>query len=407
MLKKCLLLTLCLLALPAFSQKALKSIKSALKDGKETDALKEIAKLEKDSNINKDPRLYNYGVEANISLNSKQNEKAYLKQTYDTAQFFSTTYGIYEYALKTDSAERRLLAEKGTKMKFQKANAELLHKYYKNLCAGGRYFYRKKKYEEANKYLQMALEIPTSSMWGSNKEVAKSIYYKENAKLLFLSAFQHKDYTLALKYKDLVLTDTTSTRRLIVENLARTYEVLNDTTEYLNYIRLGLKEYPQIPFFFTELTDYYTGQGDYKSSLTLADTMLQNDSTNLYFLSAKSIALMNLGRDKESIDVSCKILERDSTIAEIYYYTGAAYCNLADAVQLPTNINSRTYKKAIATRADYYRAAMPYIEKYRALMPENKEKWATLLYKIYLTLNKGDKFEEIEGIMSEIYHSKN
>lgn len=406
MTRNALIFIFCLFAVPLSAQKALKPVKSALKDGKETDALKEILKLAKDSTINSDPRLYNYGVEANISLNSKQNEKAFLKQKYDTAQFFNTTYGIYEYALKTDSAERILLSKKGTKPKFQKANAEHLHKYYKNLCAGGRYYYIKKNYAEANKMLRMALDVPHCNMWGGNNDIINTKPYIENATLLIFSAFQQKEYPLVLKYKDLALRDTTAIRRPIIETLAKTYEIQHDTTQYLDCINLGLKEFPLHPYFFTELTDYHTGMGDYKASLELAETMLQTDSTNLYFLAAKALSLMNLGKDREAIDVSLKIIEKDSTNADIYYYTGAAYCNLAEAIQLPTNINSRSYKKANANRVELYQSALPFLEKYREMRPKEKEKWAPLLYKTYLALNKGDKFEEIEKIMSNIYSSK-
>lgn len=403
MLRKFLLLFLIILALPASSQKALKSVKASLKANKQTDALKEIAKLEKDSTINGDPRLYSLGVQAHIALNNTQNEKAYLKQKYDTAQFFNSTYGVYEYALKTDSAERILLAKKGTKMKFQKTHVEYLHKYYKNLCAGGRYFYIKKNFAEATKFLKMALVAPTDSMWGDNKDIINKKAYVENATLLLYSAYKVKDYQLAIKYSDLALKDTTVNRAAMLETQARIYKAVGDTANFLRFIRLGLKEYAKVPFFFTEMTDYYTAREDYSHSLQLADSLLPADSTNLYFLSAKSLALMNLNRDKESIEVSKRILELDSTQAEIYYYTGAAYCNLAEGISLPTNINSRTYKKANSERVAYYKSALPYLEKYRQLKAENKKKWAPLLYDIYLALNKGDKFEEMQTLMNEIF----
>lgn len=403
MLRQFLLLFLVLLALPASSQKALKGVKASLKANKQTDALKEIAKLEKDSTINDDPRLYSLGVQAHISLNNTQNEKAYLKQKYDTAQFFNSTYGIYEYVLKTDSAERKLQARKATKMKFQKTHAEYLHKYYKNLCAGGRYFYIKKNFADASKFLKMALVIPTDEMWGDNKETVGSRKYVETATLLLYSAYKTKDYKLAIRYSDLALKDTTINRPAMLETQARVYKAVGDTANYLRFIRLGLKECAKVPFFFTEMTDYYTSREDYSHSLELADSLLPTDSTNLYYLSAKSLALMNLDRDKESIVVSERILELDSTQTEIYYYTGAAYCNLAEGITLPTNINSRSYKKANSERVAYYKSALPYLEKYRQLRPENKKKWAPLLYDIYLALNKGDKFEEMQSLINEIY----
>ena len=48
-----------------------------------------------------------------------------------------------------------------------------------------------------------------------------------------------------------------------------------------------------------------------------------------------------------------------------------------------------------------YRKALPYMEKYRALAPTEKRKWGPALYRIYLQLNMGKQFEEIDKIISE------
>ena len=43
--------------------------------------------------------------------------------------------------------------------------------------------------------------------------------------------------------------------------------------------------------------------------------------------------------------------------------------------------------------------ALPYLERYRKLCPSQREKWAPLLYRIYLELNMGPEFEEISTYM--------
>ena len=48
---------------------------------------------------------------------------------------------------------------------------------------------------------------------------------------------------------------------------------------------------------------------------------------------------------------------------------------------------------------DCYRNAMPYLERYRALAPEQKSKWALPLYTIYLNLNMGKQFDEIDKLL--------
>ena len=46
-----------------------------------------------------------------------------------------------------------------------------------------------------------------------------------------------------------------------------------------------------------------------------------------------------------------------------------------------------------------YRKALPYMERYRALEPKETEKWAAALYNIYLKLNMGREFEEIDRML--------
>ena len=41
------------------------------------------------------------------------------------------------------------------------------------------------------------------------------------------------------------------------------------------------------------------------------------------------------------------------------------------------------------------------MERYRTLAPDAQSKWAMPLYTIYLNLNMGKEFEEIDGLMKK------
>ena len=125
----------------ASAQKIFKPIRVALKAKKPADALKEVQKLEATCPTALRPKLLDYGMQACIRLNEGLNEKIYLKQAYDTVQFFRTIYDIFDYALRCDTAERALLAETGKPMHYQKPHAQTLRKYYRNLVAGGRFYF--------------------------------------------------------------------------------------------------------------------------------------------------------------------------------------------------------------------------------------------------------------------------
>ena len=71
--------------------------------------------------------------------------------------------------------------------------------------------------------------------------------------------------------------------------------------------------------------------------------------------------------------------------------------NFADVKVLDLEKDIRKNKKEIT---EVYRQALPYMEKYRALAPDEKKKWAPALYRIYLNLNMGKQFEEIDRIIN-------
>lgn len=47
-----------------------------------------------------------------------------------------------------------------------------------------------------------------------------------------------------------------------------------------------------------------------------------------------------------------------------------------------------------------YRKALPYLERYRQLAPDMKDRWSRPLYTIYLNLNMGKEFDEIDKIIN-------
>ena len=153
--------------------------------------------------------------------------------------------------------------------------------------------------------------------------------------------------------------------------------------------------------FFSRLVDYYNSKGNYEKSLLLADSLLNHYCTNLLFLESKSLSLLNLQKNQESIQTSLYTLKINPSAIESLYYIGVAYCNLAQNITLPLNFNSKEYKSLSEKQKSYYQMALPYIEKYRNLCPEQKLKWGPLLYRIYLSLNKGKEFDEIDNILNK------
>ena len=121
---------------------------------------------------------------------------------------------------------------------------------------------------------------------------------------------------------------------------------------------------------------------------------LATDSTNQLFRFAESTRLLNEGDYEPCIRICQGLIAENDSLADAYYNIGLAYFN--QAIQLD-KVSQRTRQKRRQIQA-FYEQARPYLERYRALAPKEEEKWVPVLYTIYLNLNMGTEFDEIDRI---------
>ena len=398
------LLTVCLVLLvcPAagHAQKALKPIKTALKEKKYSDAVKQIAELRKDSLYRNDEKLCEYAIEAQRGLNDAQNTKLYLKQPYDTAAFFNTTYQIIAEAVRLDSIEQAALDNEGTKPRQQRLVQDMLRTYFKNLNAGARYFYRQGKYAQAMPLLREAVGVMLSPLGERTlpSEQRSPALVSKQAALYLSAAYRTQCWDEVHRYEVQAMLDS-SLRDHLLECLAFTAEARKDTAQYLHYLTQAWEDYPTRQPFFLRLTDYYLQQHDYAHVLTLCDRQLEVDTLRTAAYVARCNALLNLRRFDEVVATAEQLQQCDTLCAEAYYYMGTADAALGAMVTLPKDARSAAYKQAHKKQQTYYRKAMESIEEYRRRMPDDKARWAPLLYQLYLWLNEGKKFEEVERLL--------
>ena len=387
---------------PVHAQKAYKAIRTSLKNKKPDDALKSFQTLRKDSAHMSDPKLYQFAVAAYTQKYEALNQTIYLKQKYDTAQFFTTNYSLCENILICDSLEQLKIKseEKQYKeFKYRKSNYELLRKCANNISSGGRYYFSKGKYKEAEPFFKMYLAIPKKPIWGNDTTTISRKTYFDNIYFNMCSLYEQKKYDEMMQYEETLLADS-NVRKYALEYYTLAAEAKGDYTHYVELLRIGAFENPDQPFYFTELADYYNERNDYHSAYELAESLLQKDSMNIYYLECKSLCLIKMEKYEEAVDVAKKCLAIDSTMIEAYFYIGAAYSNLATKVNFPTNVKSKEYKNAKKQQSNYYSLAKPYVEHYRKMAPDRQDRWAPLLYNIYLNLNYGREFGEIETLLN-------
>lgn len=358
-------------------------------------------KLLKDSVNHRNKKIWNLLYESVRKQYEQGNEKLYLKQSYDTATLFNLTKKLFVVAQGMDSIEVLPDSKGHVKIEFRKSHSEYLSQIRPNLYSGGLWFIRKQKYKDAYQMLDQYLHCASIPLFASYA-------YRQNDSKMPVAAYwavfcgyKMKDAKATLHHSYEALKDTAHYDYML-QYLAETYKLEKDTVRYLNSLKEGFEHSPKFPFFFPRLVEFYAGQNQLDSAMNVIDKALTMDADNKTYLFAKSTILLNQGKNKECIDVCDKLLAMKDSLPDIYYNAGLAYFNMAVTLDKNTQISRKKYDEI----NDYYKKAMPYLEQYRKMQPDEVAKWSLPLYTVYLNLNKGKEFDEIDQIIRKQNHKK-
>ena len=326
------------------------------------------------------------------SSNSIQNMKAYLKQPCDTAALFNTLLNMYGNLYKCDSLDAIPNPNGIVKLKYKSKTNGLRAKHLPNILNGGKYYLAKNNFSTAYSFF----DTYSTSTQPSDAMLPKVAYWAA------FSSYKLGQHLNTLKYIDRAF-DVVDAKdgAILQEYKCRTHLALNDEKAYVEDLVKGVRVYPEHDFFFVNLTDVYSERHMYKEGLALADSLISIDSQKpLYWFSKSKIELSENNYDK-CIEYSDSTILRDSSYTDAYYNKGISYMNQALIRQdgASTNLSDPKFledKKAIE---GLYRKAQPCMEMVRKLEPENIERWGRHLYRIYMYLNRGKEFEEIDKLL--------
>lgn len=327
------------------------------------------------------------------------NEKLYLKEKLDTASLFSIVRRMFLVDESLDSLDAEPNKNDKVNIKYRKKNSSYLDKYRQNLYYGGLFFIRNQDYLSAYDLLDTYLDCRYQPLFEDfdYKKTDDTLRCSSAAFWSVYSGYKLNRLDSALKYSDIAVTNEKFKIKTL-QYMAEIYLLKKDTANYVNTLHKGFLEDKTSEFFFTRLLDYYNNENLQDSAMYIVDLALSVDGNKELFLFAKSNVLLNLGNYFECISICDTLLARDSVLPEVYYNAGVSYINLALLLEGKDTVKKKSEKKVL----EYYRKSLPYMEKYRELMPEDKEKWAPFLYNVYLKLNMGHQFEEISDILLKI-----
>ncbi|MBQ7471363.1 MAG: hypothetical protein IJS97_02935 [Prevotella sp.] len=387
------LLFLLLLPLHMTAQKKeISQAKANIKSGKSLDQAEQaMRKLLADSTNRNNEKIWLTLFDAVRKQYEQGNEKLYLKQGYDTAQLFTLTKKMFLVLEGFDSLDAAPNSKGVSAPSYRKRHAAYLNDFRPNLYNGGLFFANKQKYGDAYPLFDSYIDCARQPLFSayqyadSDKDLCEAAYWA------VFCGYKMQDPERTLRYATLALCDTAH-YNLTLQYLAETYKLQNDIVRYVATLHDGFARYPLFPFFFPRLVSYYGELSDWNRVDSLSTLALRADSTNQTFLFAKSTALLNLGKYDECVALCDQIIRKDSLFPDAYYNAGLAYYRRAESLsKLPLTAER---KQKIQSN---YALARPYMEAYRKLKPDEGSQWSLMLYNIYLNLNMGKEFDEIDA----------
>lgn len=368
----------------------LSQARTILKSKRGVEQAEQIAtKLLKDSANRQDKRIYAVWFESVLMQYQAVNEKLYMKQRQDTAQFFELTRRLFSVAEALDSLDMRPNRKGRVELDYRRDNAEQLMKFRPNLFVGSTYYVRKGDFRRAYNFMESYMDCARQPLFADYHLDSLDTRMPEAAYWATYSGYRIGDPVLTLRYRKLALKDTARTEYTL-QYMSEARRLLKDDSLYTETLREGFRRFPTNSYFFPRLMDFYTAHGMNDEALNVVNRALEvNDSSWLYRY-AKSSVLFNMGRYDESIALSDTLIAQNDSMPDPYYNAGTAYLNKA------LKLHPLREKKLLKQT---YQKARPYMERFRQLAPDQKQKWGPALYRIYLNLNMGRQFDEIDKLM--------
>ena len=361
--------------------------------------------LPKQKTAREKAQCYYYAGMVQKRFNSIENTKLYLKVAMDTVRFYDSLYKMYTYLIQCDSVEQT-----GNKrLCYRTRGQKHLLKYRSNLLNGGRYYLKKKNYQEAYRFLNMYL-------WSAERPILSEFFlaqtdsmYVRAAYWATTAAYYSGNYNGVVNYAETAI-EYPKNRIYIQEYACKAYLALGDTAGWIKELKTGIINFPEHTYFFTNLMDYLNRTGQYERAMEYAEHMIAYDPKRSLYWFAKASVYMYKKDYLKCLDVCNDVLSMDSLHLGANLFKGTCCYNLAMALSdsmKAVPVTDRCYKTYRRKMQGYCMDAVAPLEFVRAKRPDDAARWAPMLYTVYLNLNKGKEFEEIDKIMNNLKTSEN
>ncbi len=292
-------------------------------------------------------------------------------------------FNSFNKALELDSQGK---LENSLKVKLTLLTNELTNQAVKAFSA--------EEYTKALKSFEQILDIQEIDMIKKDNPNSVDTVIIFNAGL---AAFNGEQYDIAIKhFKEAAKYGYNDAR---THNLiAGAYQLKKDTLGALEALQLGFEKYPNDNDMVNSLIQIYLDMNKTDDAMKYLDLAIRQNPKNPTYHFAKGTLLEKLEKLDEAIESYKKSIEADPNFFNAYYNLGAVYYNhgvkqidVANAV--PTSNNAQ-YEIELEKADDWFKTALPYMEKCNELKPDDRVTLESLK-NLYYRLKDMDKYNAI------------
>ncbi|MBW6535528.1 MAG: tetratricopeptide repeat protein [Mariniphaga sp.] len=157
--------------------------------------------------------------------------------------------------------------------------------------------------------------------------------------------------------------------------IANAYQLQKDTLGALGALQEGFEKYPEDNTVLTSMIQIYLDLDRTEDAMKYLDMAIQQDPGNSTFYFAQGTLYEKIGNEEKAIEAYENAIENDESFFNAYYNLGALYYNkgvkqIEVANAIPTT-NNVAYEVELKKADDWFREALPFMEKCHELKPDD------------------------------------
>ena len=183
------------------------------------------------------------------------------------------------------------------------------------------------------------------------------------------------------------------------------YGAMTDTVKMINNLQKGSELFPQDDRIIINLINVYLKTGQYHDALRYLNSAMSKDPDNATYYFARGFLHENNKELEEAEKDYLKAIELQSDYYEPLISLGIIYYNRgADQTQLinsDSKISNKDYEAGLEKSQEFFRQALPYVERARELKSDESVVLETLKT-LYYRLQMNEKYDEVSKVIDNL-----